>query len=172
MLQMGNKLSSLAREALRHPGEARSKKQSRSPWVQEEALVPEAMKQHGYLSKSASPAKRFHGPKLWSCTACPPCQAAGSRRISAARESLLRGLEHGRSNVPCGSCSGLDGRWMLSESILPRMFGKALGLPTVRLAGVVGLCMAATITCAMTCNYMVHPRLECGPFLGRDEGMR
>jgi hypothetical protein len=31
--------------------------------------------------------------------------------------------------------------------------------------------MVATITCAMACNYMVHPRLECGPFLGRDEGM-
>ena len=40
------------------------------------------------------------------------------------------------------------------------------------LAGVVGLRMVATITCAMTCNYMVHPRLEGGLFLGRDEGMR
>ena len=176
MLQMGNKLSRLAREALRLPGEAKSKKQNRSPWVQEEALVPEAMKQHGYLSKSASPTKRFHSPKLWSCTACPSCQAAGSRRISAARESPLRGLEQGSAAL-----------WAFQRAVWQlRRIGWALDAlrvhPSPRvwegpwapsaLAGVAGLRMAATITCAMTCNYMVHPRLECGPFLGRDEGMR
>ena len=177
MLQMGNKLSTLAREALRHPGEAKSKKQSRPPWVQEEALVPEAMKQHGYLSKSASPTKRFHSPKLWSCTACPPCQAAGSRRISAARESPLRGLEQGSAAL-----------WAFQRAVWQlQRIGWALDAlrvhPSPRvwegpwasdsaLAGVVGLRMVATITCAMTCNYMVHPRLEGGLFLGRDEGMR
>src|ERR1700721_2008925 len=57
------------------------------------------MEQHGYLSKSASPAKGFHSSKLWSCTACLPCQAAGSRRISAARESPKRGLEQGSASL-------------------------------------------------------------------------
>jgi len=128
------------------------------------------MKQHGYLSKSALPAKRFHSSKLWSCTACPPCQAAGSRRISAARESPKRGLEQGSASLwafqrAVRQLQRIE--WALN-ALLPHVFGKVLGASDSALTGVVGLRMAATIACAMTCNYMVHPRLECGPVLGRN----
>jgi hypothetical protein len=106
-----------------------------------------------------------------------PVPSCRSRRISAARESPLRGLEQGSAALWAFQRAVWQLQrigWALDALRVhpsPRVW-EGPWAPDSALAGVVGLRMAATITCAMTCNYMVHPRLECGPFLGRDEGMR